>query len=88
MKIFDVPMGGYDSAEISELVGLYILNGLEQIMPQQYTGLYRDDGLHATTLPGPQIERLRKKIIQHFKSLGLKISIDANIKTVNFLDVT
>jgi predicted GIY-YIG superfamily endonuclease len=85
---FDVPMGGYDSAEISELVGLYILNGLEQIMPQQYTGLYRDDGLHATTLPGPQIERLRKKIIQHFKSLGLKISIDANIKTVNFLDVT
>ena len=38
-------MGSYDGAEISELVGLYMLHKLEDIIPQKHLGIYRDDGL-------------------------------------------
>ena len=85
---FDVPMGGFDSAEISELVGLFILNSLEEFLPKTHIGLYRDDGLAVTNLPGPGVERLKKQIIQFFKSNKLQITTNANIKIVNFLDVT
>ena len=36
-------MGAYDGAEVA--VGLYILSNLENIIPQENTGLYRDDRL-------------------------------------------
>ena len=85
---FDVPMGGFDSAEISELVGLFILNGLEKLVPKTHIGLYRDDGLAAINLPGPRIERLRKDITKFFKTHKLQITTNTNIKIVNFLDVT
>ena len=84
---FDVPMGGYDSAEVSDLVGLYILNKLEAVIPQDNIGLYRDDGLAVVQCSGPEIERLRKRVIQIFTNEGLKITVEANIKTTNFLDV-
>ena len=39
---FDVPMGGYDSSQIADLVGLYILDILTRIISPQQVGLYRD----------------------------------------------
>ena len=51
--------------------------------------LYRDDGLgYYKKGPGPSIERLRKDIIKLFKDSGLNITIESNMSTVNFLDVT
>ena len=41
---FDVPMGGYNSAQIADLVGLYISNTLRITDPIQIV-LYHDDGL-------------------------------------------
>ena len=38
-------MGGYDSSQIADLVGLYILNMLTRIISHQQAGLYHDDGL-------------------------------------------
>ena len=38
---FDVPMGGYDSSQIADLVGLYILDILTRIISPQQVGLYR-----------------------------------------------
>ncbi len=35
-------MGGYDSSQIADLVGLYILNMLTRIISYQQAGLYRD----------------------------------------------
>ena len=86
---FDVTMGAPDGAEVCELVGLYILNELSKNLPDIDFGLYRDDGLavHKTT-SGPQRDRVRKKIIAIFQEHGLKIEIDTNLKTVNFLDIT
>ena len=43
---FDVPIvGGYDSSQIADLVGLYILNILTRIISHEQLGLYYDDGL-------------------------------------------
>ena len=84
---FDVPMGGYDSAEVSDLVGLYLLNKLEAVFPQENVGLYRDDGLAVLSVSGPQIDRIRKQVINIFGQEGLKITVTTNIKTTNFLDV-
>jgi hypothetical protein len=50
--------------------------------------MYRDDALGILKLPGPEVEKVRKKVIKFFKEEGLNITIDANIKKVNFLDVT
>ena len=38
-------------------------------------------------LSGPEVERKRKEVIKLFKENGLSITIEANLKTVNFLDV-
>ena len=63
---FDVGMDGPDSAEVCELVGLFLLNQME-IIPQELLSLYRDDGLGTTDLPSPALERLRKEIIRVFQ---------------------
>ena len=52
-------------------------------------GLYRDDGLACLkNLNGHQSDKLRKDITKVFKEMGLNITIQANLKIVNFLDVT
>ena len=57
-KIFNVPMGCYDGAEVCELVRSYILNQLKHEVNKESIGLYRDSslgGLH--NIPKPEIER-------------------------------
>ena len=84
---FDVTMGSYDGAETCELVGLYILDKISPILST--SGLYRDDGLAVLkNANGHQADKIRKEIIKIFKCLGLNITIQVNLKTVNFLDVT
>ena len=84
---FDVSMGSLDSAEVCELVGLFLLSKMEELIPKQHLGLYRDDGLAVVRLPGPDVERLRKKVIKLFSTHGLKITTEVNIHTTDFLDV-
>ena len=85
---FDVTMGSYDGAEVCELVGLYLLTQLEEHIPKEQLGLYRDDGLAAVALDGPGVERLRKQVIKLFKENGLKLTVEANLKSTDFLDIT
>ena len=42
---FDVTMGSYDGAEVCELVGIYLLSLLANIIDKNNSGLYRDVGL-------------------------------------------
>lgn len=85
---FDVPMGCYDGAEICELVGSYLLNQLSKLVDKKCFGLYRDDGLGVLrNLSGPQTERKKKAIVKLFKDCGLGLTIQANLRIVNFLDV-
>ena len=87
-KDFVVPMKYYNRAEVCELVGSYILNLLSNILGKDLVDLYRDDGLaRVRHLSGPEIERKRKAIIKLFKECGLNITIQTNLRIVNFLDV-
>ena len=84
---FDVAMGSYDSAEICDLVGLFLLSKLEELGLNANFGLYKDDGLAASSTSPRGIENIKKKICEVFKRFGLKITIEANLKVVQYLDV-
>ena len=82
-------MGCYDGAEICELVGLYLLNVIGEKFGKEKIGLYRDDGLAVfKDFSGPQSDRTRKELTQIFKSHGLNLKIDCNLKKVDYLDIT
>ena len=84
----DVSLGCFDGAEVCELVGVFILHLLKTVMRKENVGLYRDDGLGILrNSSGPEIERKRKQIIQIFKTCGLNITVETNLKIVYFLDV-
>ena len=51
-------------------------------------GLYRDDGLGAFEAAPQEVKRIKKSICSIFKNNGLRITVEANLSTVNFLDVT
>ena len=50
--------------------------------------MYRDDGLGAFKESPRQIEQIKKQICKTFSDNSLKITIEANKKVVDFLDVT
>ena len=54
---FDVQMGCFDSAEVCEIVGVYILNLLKFLMRKQNVSLYHYDVLGILrNSSGPEIE--------------------------------
>ena len=69
------------------MVGLYLISCLENLIPREHMGPYRDDGLAVLETSGPEIERLRKNVIKLFNKHGLKITTEVNIKITDFLDV-
>ena len=81
----DVTQGSYDGAEVAELVGLYLLNKVNAVLPN--AGLYRDDGLTATSKSGPEIAKIEKILHNIFKMHGLKITIEPSSKYTDFLDI-
>ena len=87
--LFDVPMGCYDGAEICGLIGTFALATLVERLNKGSIGLYRDDGLAAFWgVSGREADRIRKDIIKIFADLGLKITIQINLKVINYLDIT
>ena len=86
---FDITMGSHDGAECCELVGCYLLSQLKAELGDQVSlGLYRDDGLAVTHASPRDTENMKKVICKVFKNNGLQITIQANKKVVDFLDVT
>ena len=83
---FDVTMGSFDGAEVCELVGLYLLSQLQRLA--MYVGFYRYDGLAITNKPPRAVENMKKEMCRIFKDNGLNITIDANKRVVDFLDIT
>ena len=86
---FDVTMGAFDGAELCELVGLFILHNLKLSLNIASIGLYRDDGLAVMeSCSGSTADRIRKQIIKIFQDYDLKITVQTNLKVVDFLDAT
>ena len=86
---FDVTMGSFDGAQITDLVGLMILAKFKEEFPLINFSLYRDDGLGFHTSMSPQqLDKVRKKLHAFFKKMDLKITVETGLKKVDFLDVT
>ena len=86
-SMFDVTMGSYDGAETCELIGAYMLSLIAPKFKHEI-GLYRDDGIAVCRATPREIEKIKQEVSNAFKANGLKITIDANKKIVDFLDVT
>ena len=84
---FDVTMGSYDGAESCDIIGLFMLSELKKLNLNVNLGLYRDDGLGVSNSTPRQIENCKKKICEVLKKHGLSITISANSKVVQFLDI-
>jgi len=79
-------MGSYDGAETCQLIGIYLLNLLTTEMNLECNlGLYRDDGLIVCEGTHRHIEQNKKQICNFFRKFNLSITIEANMKVVNFL---
>ena len=90
-NLFDVTMGSFDGGESCELVaiGTYLLHNIKERFGNACNfGLYRDDDLGVTKASPRQAELIKKELCSIFAKHGLKITIKANKKVVNFLDVT
>ena len=76
---FDVTMGSLDGAEISELIGLYMLNEAENNISglnSANNGLHRDgDLIMLGKCSGPRREKTIKDLHNLYKSHGLRITI-------------
>ena len=85
----DVPLGCFDGAEVSELLGSYMLIQLTHCVNKESIGLYRDDGLGVfPNISKPEIERKKKQIVEIFKECELYVTTQCNLKLVEFLEVT
>ena len=84
---FYVTMGSKDSAEISELVGLYVLHLISQQFPKEAFILYRDDGMAAVMGGKQEMEKWKKKLYSLFQGLDLRITVEGGSKVIDFLDV-
>ena len=84
---FDVTMGSFDGAETCELVVCYIL---AQLQPKygNAIGLYCDNGLGIFKETPRKIDCIKKDICKIFRQNNLRITVEANKKAVNFLDIT
>ena len=78
-------MRSYDGADTYELVDLYLLSLCTKVIPD--LGMYRDDGLAVTRSTARQREKLKQELIKVFQREELRITTEANIHSVNFLDV-
>ena len=87
-KDFDVPMGCFDGAETSEIVGTYILSKISNEINKKQVGLYRDDALGVLrNMSGSEMDWTRKNLIRIFQECGVSIVCKINVTSVDFLHV-
>ncbi|XP_029653623.1 GATA zinc finger domain-containing protein 14-like [Octopus sinensis] len=87
-NLFDITMGSPDSAEVTDLVGMYLLDNFSREFPELKGGLYRDDALFCVrNTSNRRLDLLKKRINKFFKSFGLSIIIESENYSANYLDV-
>ena len=79
-------MGFFDGAEVCEIVGLFMLEEIKNDLNINL-GIYRDDGCGVIDMPPQGAERIKKKLSAIFRKHNLEITVEANKKRVEFLDI-
>ena len=86
---FDVTKGSCGGAKVCELIRIFMLSLIGDKYNPNNIGLYRADGLAVfKNTSSPQSEKIKKTFQKIFKSKGLDIIINCNMKIVNYLEVT
>ena len=70
-----------------ELVGLFMLSLLCERFHTEDLGVYRDDGLGAPVVSGPEGDRARKDVEKIFQEQGLQAKVEALTPCTDFLDI-
>ena len=86
-NLFEVTMDSYDGAKTCKLMGTYMLSLITPKFKGK-VGLRHDGGLAVCKVTSKRIEKTKQEVSNIFKSNGLKITIETNKKTINFLDIT
>ena len=82
-------MGAYDGGKVCDLVGNYLLYDLSKLYEKNDIGLYKNNGMaDFKNKSGPESEKIKKSIQSTFRENELKITIQYNLKIVDYLDVT
>ena len=82
-------MRAYDSAEVCELLAMFIIYQLSRIYSKNDIGLYKDNGLAVfRNTGGRQEEKIEKHFQSKFCKNNLSIIVKCNLKIVDYLDVT
>ena len=85
---FDVSQGAFDSCEVSELTGLFLLSQLNEVVEPEKTILYRDDGLMAIKATGRQLDKMRQRLEVKFREFNLKLEcMIPKTNVVEYLDI-
>ena len=72
-------------AEICNLTGLYILHDLQQVLPSDSYGLYRDVGLALLeNFSKCDQERISKQIVEVIRNHDFKIDIEKGMFNTDF----
>ncbi|GAB1607445.1 hypothetical protein Ahia01_001028000 [Argonauta hians] len=87
-ELYDLSMGSEDSAEVTDLVGIFLLNEINKKFPTLSGGAYRDDLLFITNVGPRSYNNLIKDMRALFNTFSLKLDINPETKRVDFLDVT
>ena len=82
--MFDVKTRSLEGTEVCELDGHFTSNNLSNKYRTNNIRFYRDDGLATFK----NTERTRREITRHFKEHGLKITIQSNLKSLDYLNIT
>ena len=86
---FYVTIAAFDGAEVCEVTGNFLLYQLSKNYNKKGIGFHRDDGLAIfKNVSGSKAEKIKKDIQKLFKDNDLNITIQCNIKIVNYLDIT
>ena len=73
--IWDISMGSYDSAEVTDLVGLYMLQQIRDRDLGIDPCFYRDDFVTDSDKSRKENEEIRKKICEIFEENGLHLTL-------------
>ena len=82
-------MGSFDSSQIADLVGIYILDKPGWFLNLSNIGIYRNDRVVSIRISNGLLKfKIQKKVIRAFKYMEWMREIGSNLKIANFLDVT
>ena len=81
-------MSAFDSADVCELVGFFILYQLSREYNQNNMDLHRDDGLAMfNNISGLQAEKNKKNFQNIFPKNNLNIIVTSNLKIADYRDI-